>query len=275
MSRVWLLLLLSVGLPARQKIPAESPRHIKEVKTEKKGLDLLVLYQQGGHHILFSQRATGWLNKLAADSNLNITYIRNTDRLDDNFLEHFRLFIQLDYPPYGWSEKAAGAFRRYIEKGKGGWIGLHHASLVGSFDGYPVWDWYRDFMGGIGWKDYIAGFADARVVVDDTAFPCMRNIPKSFVIEKEEWYTYDRIPGPEIQVIAQVDENSYNPVSSIRMGYHPVIWTNKRVAARNVYIFMGHSPALFDNPIYVSLLRNAISWAAAKDSIQPVGSASR
>jgi type 1 glutamine amidotransferase len=46
------------------------------------------------------------------------------------------------------------------------------------------------------------------------------------------------------------------------MGDHPIIWTNDHYKARNVYIFMGHSPTLFDNEAYKKIVSNAISWAA-------------
>jgi hypothetical protein len=48
------------------------------------------------------------------------------------------------------------------------------------------------------------------------------------------------------------------------MGDHPVIWTNEHVKARNIYIFMGHSPDLFENEAYKKIFTNAIFWAAAK-----------
>ncbi|HEX3385781.1 MAG TPA: ThuA domain-containing protein, partial [Mucilaginibacter sp.] len=72
-------------------------------------------------------------------------------------------------------------------------------------------------------------------------------------------------PRPNVHVIASVDENSYVPNSDVKMGDHPVIWTNKQVKARNVYIFMGHSPELFDNEAYKRIFSNAIFWAAKKD----------
>ena len=46
------------------------------------------------------------------------------------------------------------------------------------------------------------------------------------------------------------------------MGDHPVVWTNERMKARNVYIFMGHSPILFDDKVYRRLFENSIMWAA-------------
>ena len=95
----------------------------------------LVLFENGGHHLAFTNRAQPWLNQLATDSNFIIQYIQNTDSINETYLSRFNVFIQLDYPPYGWTADAMAAFIDYIEKGKGGWIGLHHATLLGDFDG--------------------------------------------------------------------------------------------------------------------------------------------
>jgi len=224
----------------------------------------LVLYENGGHHILFSKAAMPWLDKLAADSNFTIDYIQNTSAIDEGFLKKYQLFIQLDFPPYAWGEKAEKAFIDYIENGRGGWVGLHHASLLGEFDGYPMWEWYFHFMGDIRFTNYIADFAKATVQVEDSGHPVMKNIPKSFTIQKDEWYTYDRSPRSNVHVIANVDETSYTPDSKIKMGDHPVIWSNEHYKASNIYIFMGHSPDLFENSVYTTLLRNSIFWAASK-----------
>jgi type 1 glutamine amidotransferase len=90
----------------------------------------------------------------------------------------------------------------------------------------------------------------------------MKGVPASFSIEREEWYTYNKSPRPNVHVIASVDEATYTPESTIKMGDHPVVWTNLKVSSRNLYIFMGHSPDLFDNTAYTTLVRNAFFWAA-------------
>lgn len=223
---------------------------------------VIALYENGGHHIEYSKAAKIWLDKLAADSNFSIDYIQNTDKINDEFLNHYQLFIQLDYPPYGWKPDAVSAFIKYIEEGKGGWIGFHHATLLGEFDSYPMWDWFSGFMGGIRYKNYIATFVQARVNVEDRQHPVMKGVPSSFIVKKEEFYTYNKSPRPNVHVIASVDENTYEPNSDIKMGDHPVIWTNEHVKARNVYIFMGHSPILFDDEVYKKIFSNAIFWAA-------------
>jgi type 1 glutamine amidotransferase len=225
---------------------------------------VLALYENGGHHIAYSKAAKIWLDKLATDSNFSIDYIQNTDKIDEHFLKRYQLFIQLDYPPYGWTPRAASAFQQYIEKGQGGWIGFHHATLLGEFDNYPMWNWFWQFMGQIRFKNYIATFANARVNVEDRRHPVMSGLPSNFTIDQEEWYTYDRSPRPNVQVIASVDESSYQPDGAIKMGDHPVIWTNPAYKARNIYIFMGHAPALFNNNAYTTIFRNAIFWASRK-----------
>jgi len=223
---------------------------------------VLVLYENGGHHLEFSKRAMPWLNKLAADKGFAIDYFTNTDSIDREFLKRYKLFLQLDYPPYAWKEKAVTAFEDYIQNGKGGWIGLHHATLLGEFDGYQMWNWYSEFMGGIRFKNYIKDFAAATVKVEASKHPVFKNMPAEFLIEKEEWYTYDKSPRPNVKVLAAVDESTYKPDYDIKMGDHPVIWTNEKMKAKNLYIFMGHSPTLFDNKNYTTLLQNAIIWAA-------------
>ena len=156
------------------------------------------------------------------------------------------------------------SFEKYIREGRIGWIGFHHATLLGEFDGYPMWNWFSDFMGGIRFENYIAGFASAAVKVEDNKHPCMKGIPSTFVVEKDEWYTYDKSPRPNVRVLASADESTYYPESTIKMGDHPVIWTNEHYKARNIYIFMGHDPNLFNNEAYKTLFRNAIFWASSK-----------
>ena len=225
---------------------------------------VLALAEKGGIHKPFVDAAKVWLNEEGKRDGFTVDYLEDTDSINSDFLSHYKLFLQLNYPPYRWTPVAAAAFERAIDQGTIGWVGLHHATLLGEFDGYPMWNWFSNFMGGIRWKDYIATFATAKVHVEDPTHPVMKGLPHSFIIENEEWYTYDRSPRPNVTVLASVDENSYSPDSPKKMGDHPVVWTNPHVKARNVYIFMGHHPELFKNASYTMLLHNAILWAAGR-----------
>lgn len=224
---------------------------------------VVALAEAGGIHRPFVDAAKVWLQKLARDRNFTVDYIENTDKIDDEFLSHYQVFIQLNYPPYGWTPKAVAAFEKYIEQGRGGWIGFHHATLLGEFDGTKMWPWFSQFMGGIRFTDYIAKFATATVIVEDASHPAMKGVAGSFVVDQEEWYTWDKSPRPNVHVLARVDETTYSPDTRVKMGGdHPVIWTNEHYKARNIYIFMGHHPELFENPAFTTIFSNAIFWAA-------------
>jgi uncharacterized protein len=226
---------------------------------------VVAIAEPGGIHLPFVEAAKVWLNKLAAENNFAIDYIQNTDKIDDEFLSHYQLFVQLNYPPYNWTPKASAAFVKYIEEGRGGWIGFHHATLLGEFDGFQMWPWFSDFMGGIRFTDYIATFADGTVTVEAPSHPVMKGVSSPFVIKQEEWYTWNKSPRPIVHVLASVDEKTYSPDTTKKMGDHPVIWTNEHYKARNIYIFMGHHPDLFENPAFTTIVRNSIFWAAHQD----------
>jgi uncharacterized protein len=223
---------------------------------------VIAIAEKGGIHKPFVDAAKIWLAREAIADGFTIDYIDNTDRIDYAFLSHYQLFIQLNFPPYAWTTTAMTAFQRYIDEGRGGWIGFHHATLLGEFDGYPMWPWFSGFMGGIRFTQYIPTFVSGTVSVEAPEHPVMKNLPAHFTIENEEWYTYDKSPRPAVRVLASVDENSYSPASAIKMGDHPVVWTNERVKARNVYIFMGHHGELFQNSAFTTLVHNSILWAA-------------
>jgi type 1 glutamine amidotransferase len=232
-------------------------------QTSAPHFNVIALAETNSIHSPFVNAAKIWLQKQSTENNFSVDYLENTDKIDDAFLSRFQLFIQLDYPPYGWTPKAAAAFTKYIEERGGGWIGFHHATLLGEFDGYQMWPWFSQFMGGIRFKDYIRKFATATVVVEDRSHPVMAHIPSSFIVDQEEWYTYDKTPRPNVHVLAHVDESTYSPDTTTKMGGdHPVIWTNEHMKARNVYIFMGHHPELFQNSAFTTIFHNSILWAA-------------
>src|SRR5580704_12189852 len=197
-------------------------------QTKSPNFRVIALAEHGGIHKPFVDAAKIWLAKLASENNFTVAFIK------------------------------------YIEQGKGGWIGFHHATLLGEFDGYQIWPWFQQFMGGIRFRNYIATFVSGSVTVEDKNHPAMKDVPSPFVIEKEEWYTYDTSPRPNVHVLASVDEKTYTPSTDLKMGDHPVIWTNEHFKARNIYIFMGHRPGHFDNPAFTKIFRNSIFWAAGQ-----------
>jgi type 1 glutamine amidotransferase len=220
-------------------------------------------------HRPYVEAAKTWLGKLATDSNFTVSYLESPNTITDSMLSTVNVIWQMNYTPFRWNAVAKAALERYLDGGKGGWLGDHHASLYGSAVTNETWPWYFDnLIGGINYKNYVSKFASGIVRVEDTAHPVFRGVANDFPVSTEEWYIWDRSPRANVHVLASVDESTYEfgdaSQSGIRMGDHPVIWTNEKLKARNLYIFMGHHPNLFANAAYTTLLTNSIMWLAKK-----------
>jgi len=250
---LWSLLLFSTAVAA---------------KSQPSKFKVLVLTERGGGHEGFVVAALAWLNEYAAKQHFEITIINHPKVIDEAYLSNYRLFIQLNYPPYAWTDESKTAFEKYIEKGQGGWIGFHHATLLGEFDGYTMWNWFSAFMGGIRFKNYIAARATGTVHIEEKKHPVMKGLPSSFSLPDDEWYTFDKNPRPNVKVLAHVDESSYQPASEIKMGDHPVIWSNEKMKARNVYFLVGHHANLLQSAPFKAMFANAILWASGKGKRQ-------
>ncbi len=137
---------------------------------------VLILAERGGYHEGFVVAALDWLNKLASEKGFEFTVVNNTNLVDAGYLSQYKVFMQLNYPPYMWTDKAKAAFVKYIEEGRGGWVGFHHASLLGEFDGYQMWDWFSGFLGGIRYKNYIAATASSDANKGEITMQLISNI---------------------------------------------------------------------------------------------------
>ncbi len=259
---LYFLLLMVACLSAA---PCEAKEKEKNDTSPRK---VLVLAERGGLHEGFTAAGLQWLESQKERFNMELTVLNSAKDVPKGELLKYQLVLQLNYPPYAWSKAAQKDMQRYIDEGTGGYIGFHHASLLGEFDGYGLWEWFSDFLGKIRYKNYIAEKCDATVRTEDKAHPVMKGVPASFLVKEDEWYTYDVSPRrPNIHVLANVDEDSYSISTNIKMSDHPVIWTNTDKKARNVYFQFGHSKSLFNNPSFIKLFENAIRWTLGDEAL--------
>ena len=83
-----------------------------KAQDSKPRFKIIALAETGGIHRPFVDAAKVWLQKLAVENNFSVDYIENTDKINDAFLAQYQLFIQLNYPPYGWTPAAVTAFTK-------------------------------------------------------------------------------------------------------------------------------------------------------------------
>ncbi len=263
--------LAVAGLMNMATNPAGAAEAAKSAEPRFKMIVIAELIDPNGKeeiHKPYVDAAKVWLNKLALDSNLSVKYIESPNVLTDSMVADVSLIWQMNFTPFRWNAAAKAVFEKYINAAKGGWLGQHHASLYGPVLTTETWPFFAKLIGEINYKNYIADFASGDVRLEEPAHPVFAGVAAKFNVTTEEWYIWDKNPRPKVHVLANVDETSYKFVnqaqSGTKMGDHPVVWTYDGYKARNLYIFMGHHPNLFQNADYVTLLRNAIFWAANK-----------
>jgi type 1 glutamine amidotransferase len=155
------------------------------------------------------------------------------------------------------------ALRRYLQRG-GGFVAVHGSA------GDPAyfWDWYVDKLIGARFKGHPMApqFQDARVVVEDRKHPITAKLPADWTMN-DEWYSFRNNPrAAGAHVLLRLDESTYKPDGmmgqDLRMGDHPIAWTNCIGKGRMFYSAIGHRPETYSQPQNVSLLEAAIEWAA-------------
>lgn len=160
------------------------------------------------------------------------------------------------------------AFQQWMEAG-GGWLGIHAAG-DGSHAG---WQWYMDELIGAKFTAHIMGpqFQRATVLLENQQHPVLQDVPDIWDHE-EEWYSWSSSPrGKGFTILATLDEESYTPVQKLfgrerdlRMGDHPVVWSNCVGSGRSIYVAMGHRGSAFTQPRVRQILDNALVWLTGK-----------
>jgi type 1 glutamine amidotransferase len=154
------------------------------------------------------------------------------------------------------------ALQDYLKRG-GGFVAVHGSA------GDPAyfWDWYVDKLIGARFKGHPMApqFQDAHVVVEDRKHPIAARLPADWTMN-DEWYSFSTNPrAAGAHVILRLDESSYKPEGmgqDLRMGDHPIAWTNCIGKGRMFYSAIGHRPETYSQPQNVALLESAIEWAA-------------
>jgi type 1 glutamine amidotransferase len=150
------------------------------------------------------------------------------------------------------SEGARANLMAFAEAGKGVVV-LHHA--ICSFND---WDWYRDLVGGRYLRKPQGGMPastykhDLDLTVKPVAkHPVVAGLPEFHIVDegyKGKWMS----PDVKVLLVAQHAEND-----------GPVAWIGPYAKARVVGLQLGHDRAAHENPLFRTLVKNAILWTAA------------
>lgn len=205
-----------------------------------------------------------YLQKLSSRRGWGYFHTENGAVFNPQDLARFKAIVFLNASGDILNASQEQAFQQWLLAG-GGWLGVHSAG-----DGSHLgWQWYIDELIGARFTAHPMGpqFQRATVVLENHDHPALRGIPGIWQHE-EEWYSWESSPRSEgFTILAVVDEDSYTPVQKmlgrerdLRMGDHPVVWSNCVGAGRTLYMAMGHRADAFAQPQVQRLLDNSLDW---------------
>lgn len=161
------------------------------------------------------------------------------------------------------------ALKRWLSRG-GGFAAFHGSGG----DPVYVWDWYADSLIGARFIGHPMNpqFQAARVIVADPRAGITSGLPSQWTMT-EEWYSFAASPRSKgAHILASLDETTYSPKGfggqNLRMGDHPIAWTQCIGNGRSFYSAIGHRPESYNEPNSVRLLEQGIAWAAGFGATQ-------
>jgi cytochrome c len=181
--------------------------------------------------------------------------------------------------------------------GGGGFFGIHAASSMAA-DIDTDWPWFRELVGAsfkghtiaklysdnpiderpgiiqagpladapadaewIGTEIALTGWEAAIVHVEDPGCAAISGIVDGDTIV-DEWYGFHENPRPLVNVVATVDEATYEPYLGEMGDDHPIVWWREFGGGRTVYNAMGHSVATWRDERFLRTIAGGIDLAA-------------
>ena len=205
--------------------------------------------RKGGLHQSFVDAAKAWLALRRGPAASPSSTLKTPAHRRCVFVSRIPAFIQLNYPALQVEPAGDGGFPEVHWGGPRRVDRFSSRNLLGEFDGYPMWPWFSEFMGGIRFARLHRDVCLGRVTVEAPFAP--RDEGRGRAVSPST--TRNGTPttnrrGPTCTCWRVLTRRRYSPPSSTTMGDHPVVWTNERMKARNVYISDGPSWGAVSEP---------------------------
>jgi len=144
----------------------------------------------------------------------------------------------------------------YVRDDGKGFIGIHSATIT-----FTKWPAYGEMIGGY-FDEHPWGTFNAPVIVEDPAFPGMKQWPSAFTIN-DEIYQIKDFSRTTTRVLMRLDPSKLdltNPRVHRRDGDFAVTWARMYGKGRVFYSTLGHVEANWDRPEMQTMIVEAIKW---------------
>jgi cytochrome c len=220
--------------------------------------------RQPAFRILLYTRTTGFrhdsipaaiaaIRQLGRDNGFDVEQTEDQSRFTDEGLAPYAAVVFLMTTGDVLSDTQQAAFERYIRSGKG-YVGIHSAS-----DTEYDWPWYGGLIGAY-FLNHPPGTSRATIRVENRSHPSTSMLPDPWV-RTDEWYNFRSNPRGTVQVLATLDESSYNPGPGAMGADHPIAWFHAYDGGRAWYTAGGHTASSYSEPLFVQHILGGIRYA--------------
>ncbi len=215
-------------------------------------LDVLLFTRTTGFRHASIPASVAALERLAHDQDFTLTHSEDSASFTAERLARHDAVLLLNTTGDLLDAGQRAAFERYVARG-GGVVAVHAAAVI-DFE----WPWYERLIGAR-FRGHPAP-QQGLVVVERPEHPVVRDLPQRWSVH-EEWYGFEENPRSLVQVLASVDERSYQ---GGEMGDHPIIWCHRELGGRCLYTGLGHDAAAYSDSLFVNHLAQAVRWVAGQ-----------
>ena len=204
------------------------------------------------------------LKKLGKENNWNIHHTEDPNHFSSAALDTFDLVVFLQTTGDIFNDDQKHAIEDYV-MGGGGLLTIHTGTVTEN-----NWDWFMEMMGAkfIGHPPVQQG----KLVIENSDHPATSFFPDTVWVIEDEWYSFDRNPRHEVNVLISIDESSYEFGDHEwlygvyqRMGDHPMVWYRHAGQGRVFQTALGHSHELYYDELFLQHIRGAILWTAGME----------
>jgi type 1 glutamine amidotransferase len=138
-----------------------------------------------------------------------------------------------------------------------GFIGVHSAAIT-----FLGWQEYGEMLGGY-FDGHPWGVFDAPIIVEDSAFPGLTHLPRSFML-RDEIYQIKDFSRANVRVLLRLDAGKIDLAAK---GIHrrdcdfAVAWAKDYGKGRVLYNGLGHTPDVWERPGYQKMWLEMVRWA--------------
>jgi uncharacterized protein len=136
-----------------------------------------------------------------------------------------------------------------------GFIGIHSAAIT-----FTGWHEYGQMLGGY-FDGHPWGQFNAPLVVEDSKFPGMKELPARFALF-DEIYQIKDFTRTNARVLLSLDANEVDLTrTGVKRADFPVIWAKNYGKGRVLYNGLGHVQAVWDRPDFQKMWIEMVQWS--------------